>query len=139
MERASGGDRGIGAQFGGETESISRVKKGMTVRDVDGKKVGKVNLIRLGDPEAGMAAQEKAALGQGLLVDEFSHGFGGSDEPHVPDSIRARLITAGFIRVDGGLFSRRRYAIADQIARVEGDDVHLIARKHDLPTTHMTE
>jgi hypothetical protein len=57
----------------------------------------------------------------------------------VPDALRARMLEAGFIRIDGGLLTRTRYAIVDQIDRVDGDIVHLRTTKHDLATTHMTE
>jgi hypothetical protein len=124
---------------GDASELITRVQNGMTVRDTAGDKVGKVNLIQLGDPEAANAAREHAALGKGLIVEEFSRGYGTGGEPHVPDALRPRMLESGYIRIDGGLFSRTRYAIADQIDCIEGDVVHLRATKHDLATTHMTE
>ena len=124
---------------GSEGDVINLIHKGMSVQDVEGDKIGKVNLVQLGDPEAGLEAREHAALGKGLLVEEFSRGYGTGGEPHVPDPLRARMLEAGFIRIDGGLFSRTRYAIVDQIDRVEGDVVHLRSTKHDLATTHMTE
>ena len=122
-----------------EGDVLDLIRTGMTVLDVDGDKVGKVNLIQPGDPEAGIEARQYADLGKGLLVEEFSRGYGTGGEPHVPDQIRARMLEAGFIRIDGGLFTRTRYAIIDQIDRVEDNNVHLRTAKHDLATTHMTE
>ena len=149
MESTGGGERGFGSGMDTGIESglgdlttevdslaISRVREGMDVFDADGDKVGEVDLVRMGDPEAVTTEGQEAPGGvdDGGLIGDVARAFGARDEPRVPDSLRARMIHDGFIRIDGGFLGKTRYAIADQIARVEGDGVRLSVTKDELAT-----
>jgi hypothetical protein len=109
---------------------VSHVREGMDVVDAEGKKIGEVDMVRLGDPEAVTLAGQEEAGARGGMIDAMLGVFG--DRPDVPETIRNRLIHDGFIRIDGGLFGPTRYALADQVAGVVGDTVRLNARKDDL-------
>jgi hypothetical protein len=89
---------------------IEQVWEGMRVVDADGKEIGKVKFVKLGDPDA------ITTQGQDL----------GGHEPDVGPPFAARLLRLGFIRVGRkGLFSGDVYADATEIERVEGSTVHL--------------
>jgi hypothetical protein len=112
---------------------IEMVREGMTVVDSTGEKVGKVEGLKMGDPEsateAGNELQDTGFLGnvaQALTGDER--------EPDVPGPARARLLRSGYIKVDspGFLFETDRYVPADMIASVNGDTVHLRVPKDQL-------
>ena len=54
-------------------------------------------------------------------------------QPDVPGPARARLLRSGYIKVDGGfLIETDRYVLADLIASVSGDAVHLRVPKGRL-------
>jgi hypothetical protein len=142
---STGGERGFGSSLGAgagglttyvDSLPISRVREGMDVYDANGDKVGEIDMVQMGDPEAVTTEGQMtpgAADGAGLLGD-VARVFGARDEPRVPDSLRARMIHDGFIRIDGGILGKTRYAISDQIARVEGDGVRLSVSKDEVAT-----
>lgn len=97
---------------------ISQVIEGMAVRDTAGHTVGKVTLVKLGDPEA------VTSRGQDTV----------DDEPHVPGELRERLLRVGFIKIDRkGLLRADAYAAADDILRAQDSVVYLaVDEKHLL-------
>jgi len=142
---STGGERGFGSGLGAgardlttEVDSlpISRVREGMDVYDADGDKVGEIDMVRMGDPEAVTTEGQEApgAADDAGLIGDVARAFGARDEPRVPESLRARMIHDGFIRIDGGFLGKTRYAISEQIARVEGDGVRLSVSKDELAT-----
>lgn len=110
---------------------ISRVREGMEVIDAGGKKIGDVERVHLGDPEAITNAGQERPDSRPGLADALLSVFTDSS-PDMPESIRNRLIHDGFIKVDGGLLGPTRYALAGQIASVSGDTVRLTARADEL-------
>jgi hypothetical protein len=111
---------------------IEMVREGMTVIDSAGEKVGKVEGLKMGDPEA--ATEQGNELQDTGLLGNIAEAFAGDErEPDVPGPLRARLLRSGYIKVDGGfLIETDRYVPADRIKSVEGDTVHLRVPKDQL-------
>jgi hypothetical protein len=113
-------------------EPIAQVTSGMRVIDLGGEEVGTVAAVRIGDPNAVTA--QAPPTGTGVLSDRVPHTEEG-DEPDVPPDIAARLLRAGYLKVDSaGLFARDLYVEADQIAEVNQDVVELAVDKTGLIT-----
>jgi hypothetical protein len=111
---------------------IEAVQEGMEVYDQAGNKVGKVEFVSMGDPEAvtteGNELREPGLIGRvGMAL------FGDEREPDVPDPLRAELLRMGFIKVDGpGFIGDDRYVRSDQIQSVSGDKVTLAVDKEQV-------
>ncbi|MER7367944.1 DUF2171 domain-containing protein [Nonomuraea wenchangensis] len=103
---------------------ISQVHTGMKVVDRDGKEVGTVELVKMGDPQAATTDGQQPGRSPGfvpVLSDVFGHA-----EPDLPPALAARLLRTGFVKVDGrGLFARDLYVAPEQVARIEDNVVHL--------------
>jgi hypothetical protein len=114
------------------TGPIDLVVAGMRVIDATGAELGKVDDIKMGDPAAVTTQGEE--YDDGNLLDDIGRAvFGGTA---LPEQIRNNLLRVGYLRVDGrSLFDTDYFVAADQIARVEGDTVHLTLAKDALPTT----
>lgn len=91
------------------------IREGMSVFDLKDNKVGTVKHIQFADDTT-----DEAALISDPLVLE------------APEPVRSRLLRSGFIRIDAGLLRRDRYAIADQIDRVQDDRVQLYVTRDEL-------
>jgi hypothetical protein len=104
----------------------------MSVVDVAGERVGIVELVQAGDPEAAMP-QGQVADG---LVAEVRRAFRGG-EPRVPAELASQLVRVGFVKVDGrGILGRDVYVAAVQVKDVVDDVVHLaVSRTELLPET----
>lgn len=103
------------------TQLIERVVEGMKVIDADGKDIGRVEFVKMGDPEATTTEGNEPTVSAGYipLTDD-------ADEPEVPQPLRSDLLRVGFVKVDGpGLFDHDRYFRADVIQDVDGDVVRL--------------
>jgi hypothetical protein len=102
---------------GSRIGAISQVREGMQVVDESGEQIGKVEFVKLGDPEAVTTRGEEADDG----------------EPHIAGELRERLLRLGFIKIDRKGFLRPdAYAAADEIARVDNDVVHLAVADKSL-------
>jgi heat induced stress protein YflT len=96
--------RGPGPRIG----PIHLVREGMQVADAAGSKIGKVVLVKMGDPEAVTVEHDPDA------------------EPYLPDELAERLLRTGFIKIDRkGLLKPDVYAGADEIDDVDRDLVRL--------------
>jgi heat induced stress protein YflT len=96
---------------------ISQVVEGMRVFDAAGKEVGKVEFVKLGDPEA------ITTLGE-----ETDNG-----EPRVAGELRERLLRLGFVKVDRkGFLKSDAYVAADEIDRVQDGAVHLTVTDKEM-------
>jgi hypothetical protein len=95
---------------------IDKVVEGMRVVDADGDEVGKVEFVKLGDPQAvTIAGQDLGAM------------------PDLPRELAERLLRTGYLRVDRkGFFAKDAYVSATDIDRVEGDTVYLDVDKDML-------
>ena len=118
-----------------ETRLIERITEGMTVVDVAGEKVGKVEYVQLGDPEAITTAGNEPRGGDPGLLGALGRAIGGGEgEPDVPEPARSQLLRTGFIKVDGaGLTDTDRYVRPDLIANVAEDTATVTVRKEQLP------
>jgi len=111
---------------------IEQVREGMHVVDSTGDKIGKVEDIRMGDPEA--VTDEGNELGDTGFLGDLAQAIGGDErEPDVPGPARAKLLRTGYIKVDSGFFAGAdRYVAADMIASVSDDTVRLRMPKDRL-------
>jgi hypothetical protein len=115
------------------TEPIEQVREDMKVVDQSGAEIGRVDLVKLGDPQAVTTDGQETESDGGLVG--AVHQAVGRSEPDVPEPLATRLVRQGFVKVDGkGLLERDFYLAADQIARVEGDRVHLSVGQDALIT-----
>ena len=113
---------------------LDQVSEGMVVVDAAGERVGTVEYVRMGDPQAvTVQGNEPDAPG---LIGAIGMAVGGDErEPDVAGPQRSQLRRSGFVKVDGpGLFGADRYVRGDRIARVAGDTVTLAVRRDQLPT-----
>lgn len=112
-------------------DPIEQVREDMRVVDQTGAELGRIDLVKLGDPDAVTTAGQRGSP-EGGMVGVLRRSIGGA-EPDVPEPLAARLLRQGFVRVDAkGLLDRDLYVAADQIARVDGDQVHLSVSKEAL-------
>jgi hypothetical protein len=110
---------------------IAQVVSGMTVVDTTGAEVGKVELVKMGDPEAVTPAGQDVGESEGVVRALADSIFGS--EPDVPGPLAARLLRMGYLKVDGkGLLEADRYVASDQIAGVADGTVRLSVPKEQL-------
>jgi hypothetical protein len=112
--------------------AIEAVRQGMVVVDSAGERIGTVEMVQMGDPEAVTTqGNEHPSTGLiGAMVDAVA-----GTEPDVPEPLRSRLLRTGYLKIDGpGLTDTDRYARADRIAAVTGDTVRLAVRRDQLAT-----
>lgn len=119
---------GVDAETSGHP-AIERVHEGMVVVGADGKEIGKVKLIRMGDPEAvSTEGQERTITFATLALKE---------EPDVPEALRSGLLRMGYLKVERGgvlgIGEREHYVRSDRIAKVAGDQVVLTVAEAQLP------
>lgn len=111
--------------------TIEMVRDGMKVVDSEGKNVGTVEFVKMGDP--GAATEQGNEPRDTGLLGNIAEAIGAEPEPDVPDAMRARLLRSGYLKVDGGFFfGTDRYVSPEQIANVQGDTVYLRAMKDQL-------
>ena len=116
----------------GESTPIAAVRRGMSVVDLAGERVGVVDLVEAGDPEAASSPGQAS----GGLVAEAKRAF-GSGEPRVPAELASQLVRVGFVKVDGqGILGRDVYVAAVQVKDVVDGVVHLgVSQTELLPAT----
>lgn len=104
-------------------EVIEQVREGMHVVASDGKKVGKVEDLKLGDPEA-VTAEGQTDPETGGLVNTGIAAFAGTSK--LPHHTAERLLRIGYVKVDKpGLLTGHAYFAADELDRVEDDTLWL--------------
>jgi hypothetical protein len=132
-----------------KVDKLAPVKPGMEVYDRTNKKVGKVDGLYGGSSEVhpietvvlpaplGTTSQQTMPLMEPVIpvtntarVPEFNSGLYPDDD--FPKELRERLAHDGFVRIDAGLLHRHRYALREQIERVEGDRVVLNVAVNEL-------
>ena len=123
----------MGEAVGSVVRSMEMIEEGMTVVDLAGEKVGKVEYVQFGDPQA--ATTEGNDLERPGLIGEAAMAvFGDEREPDVAEPLRTQLLRYGFIKVDGpGLMDKDRYVRADLVGNVSDDVVTLKVSKDELP------
>jgi hypothetical protein len=119
-----------------QAEPIAKVVPGMTVVDSTGAEVGKVERVKMGDPEAVTTEGQDVGESEGVVRALADSIFGS--EPDVPGPLAARLLRLGYLKVDGkGLLEADRYVARDEIAEVADHIIRLNVRKEQL-TKEMT-
>src|SRR5205814_9554725 len=82
------------------TSPIELVREGMSVVDAAGEKVGKVEGLKMGDPEAVTTAGNENRPTD--LIGQVVRTWAGDEvEPDLPEPRRSELLRSGFIKVDG--------------------------------------
>jgi len=110
---------------------LNAVQPGMHVVDAAGKDVGRVDMIRMGDPEAETTAGNNDLRSEPL--DLVARAIGSEAEPDVPEPLRSRLVRSGYLKLDGAnLLDTDRYVPADKVTDVADDRVRLSVRREDL-------
>ena len=128
MDRPIDDDTIIAAGSGG---GISQVTQGMKVLDASGEELGKVEHVRMGDPDAVTLGANMPR--QGGIIRDIAEGLEGEGEPDVPEPLRSRFLRSGYIKIDGkGWIDTDRYAAAEHIAGVTGDTVTLTLLKDQI-------
>jgi hypothetical protein len=115
---------------------IEQVHEGMLVVDRVGEKVGTIDYVQMGDPQAA-TTQGNEERDTGLLADLARAVAGDESEPDVPEPKRSQLVRVGYIKVDGpGLGDVDRYVSSELIAQVRGDTVFLAALRSQIVQEH---
>lgn len=95
---------------------LSNVRDGMTVYDVNDKKVGSVRAVYFGD----------------------RYDNTGSARPtgfyNLPAGVQIRLARDGFMQIDCGFFAHDRLVAPDQIEDIDGNEILLLVAKDNLLT-----
>ena len=137
---ASPGGRAVNESAGWSPGSssgstIERVTEGMTVVDAAGDRVGKVEYVQMGDPQATTTEGSEPNVGEPGLLGALGRAIGGDEsEPDVPEPGRSTLLRYGFLKVDGpGLTGTDCYVRSDLIGSVSEDTVTLRVNKDQLP------
>jgi hypothetical protein len=103
------------------------IEKGMKVFDNSGDEVGTVEWVHFGEvegPPSTSAASPSTGPAQSDLVEIIGNAFSSDN---LPQELRERMLMYGFVKMDSKkLFGADRYVMADQIARVEKNGVHLV-------------
>ncbi len=114
-----------------QNSPMAGVKEGMDVYSGDNK-IGTVKDIYFGD-EGDSTDQSPAARATATaagndptrvdtLATEFANAFDGYD---MNETVRNRLMSHGFIRIDTGLLGSDKFAMTEYIASASGDRVEL--------------
>lgn len=102
---------------------IEQVREGMHVVGPDGKKIGKVEDLKMGDPEA-VTADGQTDPETGGLVGTLVEDFAAANK--LPRHTAERLLRVGYVKIDrSGLFAGHEYVASDELDRVEGDTLWL--------------
>lgn len=102
---------------------IEQVREGMHVVAPDGKRIGKVEDLKMGDPEAVTSDGQTDAETGGLVSAVIDHFAATSS---LPRHTAERLLRIGYVKVDrSGLFAGHAYIASDELDRVEGDTLWL--------------
>ena len=123
-----------------DTNILNKINEGMEVRDVDGKPIGHVERVFLGEvsPEeeqtgrgAATPSNVKSTPLAQTIVNELTEALSPGEE--IPDVLRERLELEGFARLEGkGLFGADRFILPDQIQSVEEGRVNLKVTRKEL-------
>ncbi len=115
--------------------TMTTIREGMDVYDVNGKHIGTVERVHFGESVEGVQTATPSNPGTtgNTLVADFWQVF---STDNVPEELRARLMERGFIRIDAdGLFASDRYVTLDNVASVGPDRVTLNVARDQLITT----
>ena len=98
-----------------EQEFLRSVRVGMDVYDLDHHRIGKVMDFHFADD----------------IIEAVPSGV-DDDLADLQGVVRARLVQAGYIKIEGGFLRSDRYVMADQIVYVDDEAVYLNVVKDSL-------
>jgi hypothetical protein len=114
--------------------AMGRIREDMDVVDQSGDKIGKVRLVKMGDPEAATAAGQTNGVEGNSIIGDLGEVVEGT-EPGLPAPLAERLLREGFVRINPkGLFHHDLYASSQQVERVDEETVYLNVDKDSLAT-----
>jgi hypothetical protein len=129
---SSPGDFTTGATAA-DRQPIALVREGMTVVDSAGDEVGKVDFVKMGDPETVMVNPADSTDDRGGLFEGVADVIRGDDADDLPRTLSGEMLRVGYLRVDAkGWFTGDRFVPADAITSVSGDRVHLAITKDEM-------
>ncbi|GAA2173396.1 hypothetical protein GCM10009784_07510 [Arthrobacter parietis] len=99
---------------------LSEVREGMDVINAEGKKIGTVKSVKMGDPQA--VTPEGQTQERGGLVSFLAGAFSTEE---VDEERAQRLLRLGYIHVDGTGIGNNFYEAADAVERIDDAGVHL--------------
>ena len=113
-----------------ETRLLRLVREGMVVVDGNGEKIGKVEHVQMGDPEAvtvsPVVLQDRLGLREAFL---------DGAEPHVPEPFFSHLLRVGYAKIDGRGWIDTDYSVTpDMIQGVSDNIVSLKAVQDQIIT-----
>jgi hypothetical protein len=100
---------------------LSEVREGMDVFDADGKRIGTVKSVKMGDPQA-VTPEGQTQEYRGGIVSFLASAFNTQD---IDEERAERLLRLGYVEVDGTGIGNSFYEAADAIERVEDSGVYL--------------
>ncbi|HVX73954.1 MAG TPA: hypothetical protein VHB19_14215 [Devosia sp.] len=114
----------------------SDIRTGMTVYDNQHHAIGKIDDFKFSENElepdvepADIDGSDRRGARETILA-SIAEAFGKEE---LPEALRDRLLTEGYIRLDTkGLMARDRFILPEQIASTTGDEVMLNVSKDDL-------
>jgi len=116
-----------------DRQPIAQVREGMTVVDAAGDEIGKVDYVKMGDPEAVTVNPADATDDRGGILEGAADVLTGRDADDLPTTLAGEMLRVGYLRVDTkGWFSKDRFVPADAIQGVMGDRVQLAVTKDEL-------
>lgn len=102
---------------------LEQVHEGMNVVASNGKKIGKVEALKMGDPEA-VTAEGQTNPETAGIVNTGIQAF--AEASKLPHHTAERLLLIGYVKVDrSGMFAGHAYFASDELDRVEGDTLWL--------------
>ncbi len=122
-----------------KTNAIEGVHEGMNVEDMAGHRLGTVEYVQMGDPDAatseGATQSSRSSQMPKSVISGATEPF-LNDEPEIPDPLRSQLMRHGFIKVHSTVLTgENRYIRSDHISGVVEDTVILNVSSDELTTT----
>lgn len=115
----------------GDSGPIAMAREGMEVVDSTGDRIGTVETVKHGDPQAATTAGQTTRTSE-PFGDVGDVVFGAGEGPDLDEPMRSGLLRDGYLKVNGrGWFGSDRYVRADQIADVSGETVTLAITKDE--------
>jgi hypothetical protein len=120
------------------TISLSGVKEGMHVHDVNNEHVGKVRFVKMGDENPMSPGVETTTVSRAegtrneSIVEEVAETIIPDDADDLPVEMRERLIREGYVRIDTGFLRSDRFVTPSQIQSISDDTVILSITKDTL-------
>jgi hypothetical protein len=120
------------------TISLTGVKEGMHVHDVNNQHVGKVRFVKMSDESLNTPGVSTATVSPAernhdeSIVEEVAEAIVPDDADDLPVEMRERLLRDGYVRVDTGILRADRFVTPDQIQSISDDAVLLNITKDTL-------